>query len=58
MDLAVNPSLGLGIPEDALAEPPIEGEPKTAELPVEFTDSNQLLEELDICKELMANQHQ
>lgn len=29
-NLAVNPALGLGVPEDVLAEPPIEGGPKTA----------------------------
>lgn len=41
--------------EDALAEPPIEGGPKTAEGPEDTIPSSRLLEELDINPEISAD---
>ncbi|KAJ3871382.1 hypothetical protein F5051DRAFT_463792 [Lentinula edodes] len=39
-----------------LAEPPVEGGPKTAELPPGKVEQNQLLTEVDICTELSKDQ--
>ncbi|KAJ3743021.1 hypothetical protein DFH05DRAFT_1400596, partial [Lentinula detonsa] len=44
------------IPGEEYGEPPVEGGPKTAEVVEDFTPSNKLLEEIDICKELSADQ--
>ncbi|KAJ3779624.1 hypothetical protein GGU10DRAFT_236744, partial [Lentinula aff. detonsa] len=44
------------IPGEEYGEPPVKGGPKTAEVVEDFTPSNKLLEEIDICKELSADQ--
>lgn len=51
-DLNFNPKLGLGVPEDPLAEPPLTGGPKTAETPEEFVDKETILDELDVSPNL------
>lgn len=57
-DLGYNPALGLGIDEDPLAEPPVEGGPKTAEAPPEFVDASTLIEQLDLSSDLTAERRE
>ncbi|KAJ3727231.1 hypothetical protein DFJ43DRAFT_1001854, partial [Lentinula guzmanii] len=44
------------IPGEEYGEPPVEGGPKTAEVVEDLVSSKRLLEEVDICKELSADQ--
>lgn len=57
-NLSFNPKLGLGIPDDVLAEPPLDGGPKTAETPEEFVDSSTVLDELDISSDLSESRRE
>jgi hypothetical protein len=58
VNIGYNPSLGLGIEEDPLSEPPLTGGPKTAELPGDIVMEDQLLEELDLSESLSPKQRQ
>ena len=44
--------------EDPLAQPPVEGGPKTAEVPEDVIPESRLLEELDISTNLSPDQRQ
>ena len=48
----LNPSRLQHLGEDPLAEPPVEGEPKTAETPEDIVPKDELLKELDISSSL------